>query len=489
MMREHDILLGKSHDGAYLKFGGSEHVALHARSGAGKTSSFTIPACFTWRGSLVVLDIKREAFTATAGYRERKGQEVYLLDPAAQDGRSHRWDPFAAVQRSQPERFDQIARMGFQLFPEQYAGPGNASADRFWEPAGRSAFVAVATLLAETPGEPLTMSNVLRVFTRGDGLEWLARKISERRPTTNPYSRVVADGISDYINGDIRQVDGIRKTVTTRLQIWHNPRIASATAVSDFDVRDLRRKPMTIYVAVAPGDIPRMAPLLRLFFDQLINLNTVNTPQQDPSLTEQTLVLLDEFARLGRVDCLSHAAQFVRGYGMRLAFVVQNKAQLRELYGTHAASDIFDNLGAEIVFGTGDLELAQELEKRLGDATVSVITQNRPRWFPWLQPARQHEAEHPHRRPLLLTQEVLQMPGHQQIILRPNMPPILANKIQWWRETEFRKRCLPPPEIPQLTIEIPLDDGSTEIVRRTARAMSGITQQDVDGDPRQSRLL
>ena len=99
MMREHDILLGKSHDGAYLKFGGSEHVALHARSGAGKTSSFTIPACFTWRGSLVVLDIKREAFTATAGHRQRKGQEVYLLDPAAQDGRSHRWDTFAAVQR------------------------------------------------------------------------------------------------------------------------------------------------------------------------------------------------------------------------------------------------------------------------------------------------------------------------------------------------------------------------------------------------------
>ena len=68
---------------------------------------------------------------------------------------------------------------------------------------------------------------------------------------------------------------------------------------------------------------------------------------------------------------------------MRLAFVVQNKAQLRELYGQHGAADIFDNLGAEVVFGTGDLELAQELEKRLGDATVNVITQNRPRWFSW----------------------------------------------------------------------------------------------------------
>ena len=73
------------------------------------------------------------------------------------------------------------------------------------------------------------MSNVLRVFTRGDGIEWLARKISSA-DNDRPVLRVVVDGISDYINGDIRQVDGIRKTVTTRLQVWHNPRIASATA-------------------------------------------------------------------------------------------------------------------------------------------------------------------------------------------------------------------------------------------------------------------
>ena len=53
---------------------------------------------------------------------------------------------------------------------------------------------------------------------------------------------------------------------------------------------------------------------------------------------------------------------------------------------------------------------AQELEKRLGDATANVVTQNRPRWFAWLKSDKQQEAEHPHRRPLLLTQEVLQMP-------------------------------------------------------------------------------
>ena len=232
MMREHDILLGKSHDGAYLKFGGSEHVALHARSGAGKTSSFTIPACFTWRGSLVVLDIKRGALPPLRDTGSGRGKRcIFLILLHRTEDRIAGIHSRRCSVRSQSGS-SQIARMGFQLFPEQYAGPGNASADRFWEPAGRSAFVAVATLLAETSGEPLTMSNVLRVFTRGDGLEWLARKISERRPTTDPYSRVVADGISDYINGDIGRVDENRKTVTTRLQIWHNPRIASATAVA-----------------------------------------------------------------------------------------------------------------------------------------------------------------------------------------------------------------------------------------------------------------
>jgi type IV secretion system protein VirD4 len=469
MMQEHDILLGRSRSGGYLRFGGSEHVALHARPGAGKTSGFTIPNCFAWQGSLVVLDVKGEAFAATAGHRAAMGHQVFLLDPASANGRSHRWDPLAAVSRTSPDRFDQIARMGFQLFPEHYGGPGNASADRFWEPAGRAAFIAVTTLLAETPDEPFTMSNVLRLFTRGDGMEWLARRVNERRSTTNPYSRIVADGVSDYLSGD-------------RLQVWHNPRIAAATAASDFDLRDLRRKRMTIYVAVSPGDIPRMAPLLRLFFDQLMNLNTVATPQQDPALKVQTLVLLDEFARLGRVDCLSHAAQFVRGYGMRLAFVIQNKAQLREIYGQHGTTDIFDNLGAEVVFGTGDLELAQELEKRLGDDTVNVTTLNRPRFLSWLKPSRQGTAEHPHRRPLLLAQEVIQMPAEDQIILRPGVRPMRSKKIRWWLEKSFTSRKKAPPEIPELKVVIHPDDGTTPILPTKARAQSGLVAADVGVD-------
>src|ERR1700761_4553213 len=140
-MQTHPILIGKQGRN-YLNFEGSEHVALYARTGTGKTSSIVIPNCFTWRGSLVVLDIKGEAFRATAGYRASVlDQDVYLFDPSADEGRTHRWNPLDAIDRSGIDRIDNISRAAFMLFPEGAGGGGNLSnSDAFWTPSARSAF-------------------------------------------------------------------------------------------------------------------------------------------------------------------------------------------------------------------------------------------------------------------------------------------------------------------------------------------------------------
>jgi type IV secretion system protein VirD4 len=79
----------------------------------------------------------------------------------------------------------------------------------------------------------------------------------------------------------------------------------------------------------------------------------------------------------------------------------------------------------------------------------------------------------------LLTQEVLQMPADEEIILRPGMRPVRARKIQWWREPAFQAFVHAPPTIPQLTVHIAMDDGCTDIVRKNQRAMSGIVKADL----------
>jgi type IV secretion system protein VirD4 len=479
-MQQHPVLIGKT-GGNYHYFGGSEHLGLYARTGTGKTADAVIPNCFAWRGSLVVLDIKGEAFKATAGYRKHVlGQDVYLFDPAAANERTHRWNPLAPVQRSSVDRFDQISRQAFMLFPEVAGGTGS-NADAFWTPSARGAFTAVATLLAETPGEDFTMAGVLRCFARGDSQETIAGLIRSRRAAGGPgYSQIAVDGASDYLNGSTDQVGGIRKMTSTRLQSWFNPRIAAATAVSDFDLRQIRRRPTTIYVTVQPGNIARMRPVLALFFDALVNLNTDATPQDDPAIQHQTLVILDEFIRLGKMESLSEAAQYVRGYGLRFLYVIQSKAQLRAKYGPDAAEDLFDNTGCEIIFGTNDLKLTKELSERMGDDTINVTTKNRPRFWSWMKWDKQSEAEHPHRRPLMLAQEVSRMSPEEQILLRPGMLPMKTGRARWFTDPNFTVLQRPPPQIPRLNVTVAADDGRTAVLHTPSPPQRPITAADVE---------
>jgi type IV secretion system protein VirD4 len=175
-----------------------------------------------------------------------------------------------------------------------------------------------------------------------------------------------------------------------------------------------------------------------------------------------------QFIRLGKMESLSEAAQYVRGYGLRFLYVIQSKAQLRAKYGPDAAEDLFDNTGCEIVFGTNDLRLTKELSERMGDDTINVVTKNRPRWMAWMNWNKQSEAEHPHRRPLMLPQEIARLSPTEQLILRPGMLPAKTAQARWYTDPHFTSCVRPPPEIPRLNVVVAEDDGQTMMPRNRA---------------------
>jgi type IV secretion system protein VirD4 len=466
-----DVIIGRDENSEYGTLPGHEHVALYAKTRSGKTTSSVIPNAFNFPGSMVVLDVRREIFAATAGHRAfNMGQEVYLLDPASPNGRSHRWNPLDIVDRTSVERFDQISRIALMMFPDHTGSSGTTNTDKFWDPAGRSAYTAVAALIAETPEWQLNHAMILRMFS-GAGLDMVIEAVNARRAQSAkpPYSQNVIDGLSGYMSGDTQLVDGIRKTVEVKLQAWFNHKIAAATSGSDFDLRDLRRRPMTVYVGISPGNMARWRSYLALFFEQLVNLNTDVTPQEDPTLQIPLLVMMDEFARLGRMQTIAEAAQYAAGYGVRFFYVIQNKRQLEAIYGDAASADIFDNTGAEIVFGTNDLKTTEEVSRRFGDDTVNIRTQNRPRYFSWANWKKQTEAEHPHRRPYLLPQEVARLPRNKQIVLRAGMQGSITDRIPWFEDPAMRRLKLDPPQIPILDWKIDPDDGKTKLIKPKPR--------------------
>ncbi|XFF02353.1 type IV secretion system protein VirD4 (plasmid) [Bradyrhizobium guangxiense] len=348
------VLLGRK-DGALLCFGGSEHVLIYAPTRAGKGVGYVIPNLLNWPDSVVVLDVKKENWDRSAGFRAAHGQEVHLFDPLDENGRTARYNPLGYVRSDPGDLYDDLQRIAVMLFPAESRG------DPFWFEAARSAFVAVGGYVAETPGLPLTIGEILHQLSAAPDLKTHFEKtIAARKSGPSPLSRHCITALNDFLAASENTMNSVRKTVTARLGLWLNPRIDAATSTNDFDLRQLRQRPMSIYLGVTPDNLDRMAPLLNLFFQQVVDLNTRELPEQNSKLNRKVLLLLDEFPALGNVNVLAKSVAFIAGYGIRLLTVVQSPAQLRAIYGMDSARNFMTNHAVEVVFAPKEQDVANE---------------------------------------------------------------------------------------------------------------------------------
>ena len=450
------LYVAKDRRGRVLRFGGPEHVACYAPTRSGKGVGLVIPNCLLYEASLVCLDVKKENWAASAGIRAAAGQAVFLFDPLAPDGRTARYNPFSYVRRGSIDAFEDIQRIAQMVFP--HAGGDQ----QFWTDAARSAFTGAAGFLAETPELPLTFGEVLRLLSSVDGAHSMIERIEARRQAGRPYTEATVKALEDYLKGSPDLVNSIRKTITARLSLWFNPRIDAATAESDFDLRALRTRLHAVYIGITPDNIARLRPLLALFFQQLVDLTVRTLPQHDPAARHQLLVLLDEFPLLGPMPVLADAFAYVAGYNMRLMLVMQSKAQLRdrELYGPDKARAILENCGLEVVFGTKDLALCEELSARVGYDTVAGRTHSGPRFWRLFRRDRLSLSESEQRRALLLPQEIARLAPDEAILLRPGLSPIQAWRIRYHTDPAFAGLHRPPPAVTPIDVPVRLDRGT-----------------------------
>lgn len=439
------IILGRK-GGRYLVFGGSEHVLLEAPTRGGKGVGVVIPNLLNWRDSVVVLDVKRENWDITAGFRKESGQDVYLFDPLDIERRTARYNPLSYIARVDPiEVINELQKISVMLFPAPERG------DPFWTEASRVGFVGVGAYLAATTDLPFTIGEIYRNLTNGDPKNRLPKVIAERDAAGDPLSVGCVSALADFTSASDNTFSSIKQTITSRLNLWLNPYVDAATSATDFDLREIRRRRMTIYLGVSPDNIDRVAPLYNLFFQQLVDLNTRDLPENGGGQI-QVLVLLDEFARLGRAGVIASGFSYVAGYGLRLLPVIQSRAQLRAIYGNDVADEIVANCGVEIAFTPKELRVANELSERLGYYTTKSTSKSRSIHG---MLANRSQSESDYRRALMLPQELMQMPKGQLLILRGGIPVIKASKILYFKSRDFLSRVREAPAFASLPLTAP----------------------------------
>jgi type IV secretion system protein VirD4 len=432
---ENGIVLGKK-GGKFLTFGGSEHCIVEAPTRSGKGVGIVIPNLLSWQESVVVLDVKRENWDATAGFRLTYGQAVYLFNPTDPEGRTARYNPLGYIDRTDPDQVViELQKIATMLFVPPERG------EPFWTDSARTAFVGVGAYLA-IADQPFTVGAIYRLMTTGDTRGFFRRVLDDR---SLDLSQGCRNALADFTSGADNTFAGIVQTVTSKLSLWLNPRVDAATEECDFDLRELRTKPMSIYLGVSPDELDRVAPLYNLLFQQLVDLNVRDLPDAETPL--KVLVILDEFARIGRAQVIASAFSYVAGYGIRLLPVIQSRSQLRAVYGEHVANEIVANCGVEVAFTPKELRVANELSERIGyigqesvtkSLTINGILANRSK------------SMSDQRRALLLPQELMQFPEDELLLLRGGIPPIHGDKIRYYSDGLFRARVHPAPDVPQI---------------------------------------
>lgn len=457
------VILGRK-GGRLIVFGGDEHVLLYAPTRTGKGVGVVIPNLLNWPGSVVVLDVKRENYEASAGFRAAHGQKVFLFDPLDAEGRTARFNPLGHIDRADPHRvMDELQKIAVMLFPVR------ESSDPFWAEAARTGLIGVGSYVAETPELCFSLGAIFSELTRGEPKRRLTAILAARADAGRPLSQGCTAALTDFCSTSDNTFASIKQTITSRMNLWLNPRVRAATEVSDFDLRDLQKTPISLYLCVSPDNLPRIAPLYSLLLQQLVDASTRKRPDGDAA-SQKVLVVLDEFARLGHAPVIAGAFSFVAGYGLRLLLVLQSPAQLRAEYGPHVTEEIISNCGAEVVFAPKDIRLAHQLSERLGYHALPGRSVSRPAG---LFGGRGSTTESDQRRALMLPQELIQLGPGQLIVLRSGMAPVLGEKIVYWRERAFRRRLRPAPVMPRRASAAPSPDPSRPDPSRAGPSLPG----------------
>ena len=429
------IVLGKFND-ELIRLGGYEFVLLAAPTRTGKGVGFCVPNLLQFTDSAVVLDIKGENYNLTSEFRRRyMGNEIVYFNPFSEN--THRWNPLSYVSKDPNYRANDLMALATIIYPVNDKDP-------FWSDAAKNLFIGLGLLVLETPELPQTIGEILRQGSgKGMPIEgYIKNIVSLRENSAFPLSMACRDCLNRFLNSGEQAIKGVQATFGASLNPWSNAVIDKATSGDDFDLRDVRKKKMTIYLNIPAGEILQAASIIKLFFSQLINENVKELPEQNPELKYQCLLLMDEFTAMGKVEIIAKGVGYMAGYNMRLALVIQDSTQLAAVYGKEDAHNIISNMGAVIYFTPSQYEDAEKYSKMIGNETVDSVSKSRNQGGLVDVKAGDSGSNSTSQqsRALMLPQELLQLSKDLELIVRSGIPVIKADKIKYFSDKYFSER-------------------------------------------------
>lgn len=432
----HAVIVGKV-GGRLLGYDGPSNVWVCAPPRTRKTWSIVFSTLLTYTSSVVVNDVRGEAYEMTAGYRGLPkrhggmGQRVLYYNPASLH--THRHNPLDEIRTGVNEVKDTRNIVDMLIDPE-------ASKDRrdHWDLSVSPAIIATILHLLYSKDKPLhTLAGA--AYFLADAQRNVKATFEEMRGSRHP---VVASMAQDVLQKSANDMSGVISTAMDYLGIYRDPLLAHLTSTSDFAINELQFGPVptSLYLMIPPSDLSGTRPVFRVFLNQLTSRLLEDHHAKG---RRQLLMALDEFNSLRKVSFLSERLAQTAGYDIRALLVSHSVPQLWDTWGRD--EPLTGTCDVKVMFTASDRTTA-EFATDLATKTTTMRKHTGltgERWSPWFQ--RRSVSATEVEQPILTPEDMLMLPLNKLVMFAMGHPRILADKLDFVRESWLQRRCLKPP--------------------------------------------
>ena len=432
-------LRGTGHlpDGRFRQDG---HILTCAPTGAGKGIGAVIPNLLDYPGSAFVLDFKGENYAVTARARRDAGQDVFLIDPfgiTGHPGHGMNW-----LDALNPDDPDIVALAG--AMAEMLVVSTGAEHDPHWTETARELLRGLLIYVAGLPPDRRSMSELRTILTASED-DW-ADVLADMLADPLRGYRIVARTAAAHLNRPEKERGSVLSTLVRHTAWLDDPRLARAFSRHDFDLRDLKRRRMTIYLALPPDRLRACLGFVRGFIGLALDAMTAtqtrpaegHAAEGRPAL--RVAFFLDEFGQLGRMDSLADNITMLRGYGAQFWLFVQDLSQLKAVYPRWQS---FLANTTQQFFGTADYDTAKYLSDALGQSTIRYRTSSQSSQTGFsARPGggSTGSGEHLQGRSLMTPDEIMRLGPTRPIVMISGEAPYLLDRLNYLEDAPYTGR-------------------------------------------------
>jgi type IV secretion system protein VirD4 len=362
--------------GDVLRYTGDRHICWIGNSGAGKSRRLLLPNLAQLTGwSMLVIDPKGELLKMCGAHRAAAGGENIVFNPyGAFDISSRGWNQLSALDPASDDFADDAMGQA-----EGIVEVGNTN-EPHW-PLSFQDFLAALAMFVRLVIPNGTYGDVRALLAQPDAA--LRNMIMGESFEYNgaSYPGMITAGI-DYeweeighkaarfgaISPENRELHSILSTGLTQTRFLDSRAIKKELAGPAFDVRQMKQRPITVWLILPARRLVTHSKWLRLTLTTIIQ-----TLMNDTSKAKVPVAIVcDEAAALGHLPILENTVALMRGYGLKLITIWQDLAQLKAIYRDRWESFI-GNAGILQSFSAQDVVTSEYLSARTGQTTRQAV--------------------------------------------------------------------------------------------------------------------